>query len=193
MDHDTITGGISVAEAIGRLRQATRGKGPEVLNISEYRFESVSNRLMRSLPDPVPDPIAAALEDAIHRRRRFEDVLDWIERQPMSWAEYEFLMRERQRVSRLEDLRRGFLPWDELRACESSHKLRREHPVAAGKARFLAEAAPCPVCDTPPDRLTWIYFTTAPETWRNLCGRAGWILVCERCMLQVSCFIEVLN
>ena len=54
-------------------------------------------------------------------------------------------------------------------------------------------AKPCPQCRTASDQLSWFYFSSPAETWEHLCGRAGWLTVCDRCHRQVAIFMEVLN
>lgn len=185
--------GIPLAEAIVRLREATRGRGPEVLNISEYRFASVQDRLTRIAPDPITPEVASALLDAIQRRRKLDTVLEWIERQPMTWEEFDFHREARSWQYQIEQRHEEFKRWDAMRRSRAHARLQKEHSVEEGKARHLTNAVECPLCQTPPDRLTWTYFTTSRESWRNLCGRAGWLVVCEPCKLEVAVFIEMLN
>jgi hypothetical protein len=184
---------MPLAEAIARLRDATRAGGPEVLNISEYRFPSVQDRLSRMAPDPITPEVASALLDAIHRRRKLDTVLEWIERQPMSWEEFDFHREARSWQFQIEQRREEFRRWDDMRRSAAHAHLQAEHSVEQGKARHLADAVECPLCQTSPDRLTWTYFASSPQSWRNLCGRAGWVVVCEPCELEVSVFIDMLN
>jgi hypothetical protein len=188
-----LTPGMTLAEAIAWLRDATRTRGAEVLNISEYRFISIEDRLRRIAPDPITPEVASALLDAIHRRRKLDTVLEWIERQPMSWAEFDFHREARLWHCQIEQRHEEFKRWDEMRQTLGHARLQADHSADEDKARHLANAVECPLCQTPPDRLTWTYFTSSPESWRNLCGRAGWAVVCEPCQLEVSVFIEMLN
>jgi len=43
----------------------------------------------------------------------------------------------------------------------------------------------------PARQLSWFYFESPSETWEYLCGRAGWMTVCNRCQRQVDFFLEV--
>jgi hypothetical protein len=51
----------------------------------------------------------------------------------------------------------------------------------------------CPGCDRPSCDLSWIYFSSPAWTWEKLCGRAGWLVVCKDCHLQVDFFLSVMN
>lgn len=84
-------------------------------------------------------------------------------------------------------------PWEDVEAARKNQRLQREHPVSVGRQRYSATAKPCPNCQTPADSLSWFYFESPSETWEHLCGRAGWMTVCDRCHLQVDFFLEVMN
>jgi hypothetical protein len=84
-------------------------------------------------------------------------------------------------------------PWEDVEAARRNQRLQREHPVSEGKQRYAASARPCPKCHTPAEALSWFYFESPAETWEHLCGRAGWITVCDHCRLQVDFFLEVMN
>jgi hypothetical protein len=84
-------------------------------------------------------------------------------------------------------------PWEDVEAARQNQRLQREHPVAEGQQIYAAKAKPCPQCHTTAGQLSWFYFDSPAETWENLCGRAGWMTVCDRCHLQVDFFCEVLS
>jgi hypothetical protein len=84
-------------------------------------------------------------------------------------------------------------PWEDVEAARQNHRLQREHPVAAGQQIYAAKAKPCPQCHAAAGQLSWFYFDSPAETWEHLCGRAGWMTVCDRCHVQVDFFCEVLN
>ena len=85
------------------------------------------------------------------------------------------------------------LPWEDLEDSRRNRRLQKKHPVAEGKGIYLAQAKPCPGCPTPPDGLSWFYFESPKATWEMLCGRAGWMVVCDRCKRQVDFFEEVIS
>ena len=84
-------------------------------------------------------------------------------------------------------------PWEDVEAARKNPRLQREHPLADGHRAYLPAAKVCPQCQTPAGQLSWFYFESPSETWEHLCGRAGWMTVCDRCHLQVDFFLEVLN
>ncbi len=81
-----------------------------------------------------------------------------------------------------------YFPWEDVEACIQDPKLEKSHGV---KAEYLPEARACPTCNTPPEKLRWIYFITPPVTWEQRRGRAGYLLICEKCRRQVDFFCEV--
>jgi hypothetical protein len=84
-------------------------------------------------------------------------------------------------------------PWEDVEAARKNQRLQREHPVAEGQQRYTATAKACPQCHTAAGQLSWFYFESPAETWEHLCGRAGWMTVCDRCHLQVDFFRQVMN
>ncbi len=84
-------------------------------------------------------------------------------------------------------------PWEDVDASRENKRLQARHPQEKGKRLYLGRAAPCPDCRTPAERLSWLYFESPDWTWQNLCGRAGWMVVCDRCRRQVNFFCEVMN
>jgi len=84
-------------------------------------------------------------------------------------------------------------PWEDVEASRNNVQLQAEHPVAKAKQQCATTARPCPQCQAVADKLNWFYFESPPETWKDLCGRAGWMTVCDRCHRQVDFFLEVMN
>ncbi len=58
---------------------------------------------------------------------------------------------------------------------------------------YVASAQICPSCATPPANLEWFYYSSPASTWAKMCGRAGWLTVCDECHLQVDFFVELMN
>jgi HEAT repeat protein len=65
--------------------------------------------------------------------------------------------------------------------------------ASAAKVTYRDRAHDCPVCSKPADQLAWFFFSTPPETWRALMGRAGWMTVCDDCHIQVDFFGGILS
>jgi hypothetical protein len=85
------------------------------------------------------------------------------------------------------------LPWEDIQASRRNRRLQAKHPVTKGKNYYLAGARSCRKCHTPADSLSWFYFESPKETWPELCGVAGWVVVCDGCRVQVDFFIEVMS
>jgi hypothetical protein len=86
----------------------------------------------------------------------------------------------------------GF-PWEDVDASRRKARLQRKHSVADAQQRYLESAKACPKCSAPPGELAWFYFESPRWTWDCLCGRAGWMTVCDSCQVQVDFFLEILN
>lgn len=86
----------------------------------------------------------------------------------------------------------GQYPCEDVDYARHNERLQRKHALGeAGKYR--ATAKPCPKCGRPSSELAWFYFESPKWTWDNLCGRAGWMTVCDACRAQVDFFLEVIN
>lgn len=84
-------------------------------------------------------------------------------------------------------------PWEDVDEARADRRLQRKHPIAEGQDRYRAVAKACPKCNTAADRLSWFYFRSPALTWEPLCGRAGWMTVCDQCHVQVDFFCEVMS
>jgi hypothetical protein len=86
-----------------------------------------------------------------------------------------------------------FFAWEEVESSRNDKRLQSEHPLAEARQNYGAFARPCPKCHAAADKLSWFYFESPVETWESLCGRAGWMTVCDRCHVQVDYFGEMMN
>ena len=86
-----------------------------------------------------------------------------------------------------------FFPWEDVEASRNNRLLQGEHPLAEARQSYGSFANPCPKCQATADKLSWFYFESPAETWESLCGRAGWMTVCDRCHAQVEYFGEAMN
>ena len=84
-------------------------------------------------------------------------------------------------------------PWEDVEASRRNRRLQKRHQLPEGIETHFSDAGPCPKCQTPPDALSWFYFESPKETWKMLCGTAGWMVVCDRCKKQVGYFEEVIS
>jgi hypothetical protein len=62
--------------------------------------------------------------------------------------------------------------------------------VEEAKKRFLEQAVPCPLCKTPPERLSWVYLVIPAWASKDAEQNKGWVTICDRCKLQVDFFAE---
>lgn len=194
-----IVSGMTPSTAVEAFYTACKQPG-DTLFITDAWFAPFRTRLLAALPDRLTDPLSAALEDALHRRRPLETVTAFIEQQPISWADFEEAAAARERRRRVEQATAGFFPWEDVDASSRDLELQRAHTPpwtssAPGQLAvdLLNHAKRCPGCDRAPSELTWIYFSSPAWTWEQLCGRAGWLGLCPCCRMQVEFFMDVMN
>jgi hypothetical protein len=83
-------------------------------------------------------------------------------------------------------------PREDVEKARQNQRLQRSHPPAEADT-YRGTAKPCPKCGRSTNELAWFYFESPKWTWDNLCGRAGWMTVCDSCRVQVDFFLEVMN
>jgi hypothetical protein len=83
-------------------------------------------------------------------------------------------------------------PWEDVDKARHNRRLQRNHPPGEAD-KYRGTAKPCPMCGKVSRELAWFYFESPKRTWENLCGRAGWMTVCDACHVQVDFFLEVMN
>ncbi len=81
-----------------------------------------------------------------------------------------------------------YFPWKDVEASMRETKLETWHGAPQD---YLQEARSCPLCNTAPEKLRWVFVSSPPWTWDQRRGRAGYLLVCDKCRLQVDFFCEV--
>ncbi len=158
----------------------------DTLFITKAWFQPRAERLRRGLSDPITAEEAHVLRELLRERVTFDVVFGWMDRRPMSWTDYlDWREAELKRQAMLR-MERGIFPWEDVAASREDTKLQ----IGALAKHARPEPRPCPRCQKP---LTWIYFSSPPWTWRMLCGRAGWIAVCDDCHLQVDFKLTMMN
>ena len=83
-------------------------------------------------------------------------------------------------------------PWDHVESARNDAELQAKNDSKWARLNY-GENVKCPNCNRSGDQLSWYYFSSPSSTWRNLCGRAGWIVVCEPCHQQVQFFSTFMN
>ena len=80
--------------------------------------------------------------------------------------------------------------WCDVLACR---QVRACPLLPAEQAELVAASPECPHCGRPPHQFEWVYFLSAPDSWRTLNGLAGWMGVCVPCREQVAFFVDRMN
>jgi hypothetical protein len=84
-------------------------------------------------------------------------------------------------------------PWPHVEASRHDQQLQKAHPISKAKEFYASAAKPCPECQAAATKLQWFYFQSPEWTWKNECGRAGWMTVCDKCHRQVDFFCDAMN
>ena len=72
-------------------------------------------------------------------------------------------------------------------------RLKLRNLVPTGLEKIKSHVCPCPSCGLNPEELVWIKYRSPDWTWRNLCGRQGYISICPRCKKAVSSILTLMN
>ena len=159
------------------------------LPINESLFAPFRNRLVAALPDALTLHLMVVLQDAAINRRPLEEVVQYVEQQRVEEEHKHQLGR------------RSFFPWEDIEACQNDKhrsQLKTNAPAflilgRTDQDNCLDQAGNCPSCGRHGSDLSLIYFSSPAWTWEKLCGRAGWLVLCELCRIQVAFFCEVMN
>lgn len=153
-------------------------------------------QLRELLHDPVTEDEAMALNDVLHRRRRWTDMIAWLKEPTVSWPNHfvRQAFRAEEEERRLKEYYRAeaekWLNGIESPAAAMTHAAIAERNLESeeAKARYLQRARPCPRCGTPPDFLEWFYYCSPPSF---LCrAYRGWATRCLRCVEKIDFFWE---
>ena len=77
-------------------------------------------------------------------------------------------------------VKKDLFPWDDVEVC-----LREQ-----SQSKKIDTSTKCPECG---NSVTVILFTSPPWTWEQLCGREGYLTICEGCHAQLSFELTVMN
>jgi hypothetical protein len=109
-DEDQLQPGLSPESTLVAFAAACN-QDANRLFITESWFRSYGARLVSALPARLTGELVEALRDALYKRRPLEMVVEFIEQQPMTWAEYAESRVQQDRKIHLESARRGLFPW----------------------------------------------------------------------------------
>lgn len=84
-------------------------------------------------------------------------------------------------------------PWEDIEASRQDDDLQRRHAGEVFEREDDLAPIACPLCGKRGENLARFYFQSPAWTWRELCGRAGIIVVCDPCRKQVAFAPTVIN
>jgi hypothetical protein len=160
---------------------------PDTLFITEKWIAPRRERLSALLSDPITADEAHVLREILWQRLPFEVVFDWLAEKPVTWNDYQATKAAMAEQSRWRTMAEGIFPWPDVEASKAAGETAG---AKHGPCHEELRNETCPCCNRP---LTWIYFRSPKWTWKRLCGRAGWLGVCDECHLQVRFSLEVMN
>jgi hypothetical protein len=153
-----------------------------------------------SLSDPLREDEAKALREAIRQEVSLGIVTEWLSMpNRLTWDAHLAERARQAEQNRLEEMKRGYFPWDDVEKCRNTAVSIGAPPAILTlrphqrKESYAKGAHPCPFCGRQADQLTWIYFVSPEWTWQKLCGRAGWLTVCDTCHAQINFFCEQMS
>ena len=123
------------------------------------------------LHEPITADEAMALNDVLHRRRRWADLIAWLQEPTVSWPNHfvRQAFRAAEEERRLKEYYRTeagkWLEGIDSPVAEMTHAAiaERNQKSEQAKARYLQRARPCPRCGPPPDFLDWSYHCSPPS------------------------------
>lgn len=178
-----IAAGMSREEAIQAFLAACRR--PDTLFITESWITPKLGSLRKGLCDPITTDDAEVLRGLLWQTIKFDSVLDWLTRKPESWADYQQRKAREYEAAWRKRMENGIFPWRDVEMCRLNTKLQQQ-----SRASMPAGDDRCPKCGM---ELTWVFFSSPGWTWTELCGRAGWLGLCDQCRLQVYFRLTAMN
>lgn len=192
---EPITGCMPREDAL--LAYAANVNQPGMLFSLDSALPGRLEQMREHLHDPVAADEALALNDVLHRRRRWVDMMAWLHEPTVPWEEH--FIREADRAREAdrklkEYLRRqdekwasGTLPSPLLALGWSPEEIvefeRTE--IEDAKLRYLERAKPCPRCGTPVQCLEWFRYVSPPSSRTVF---SGWKTRCRSCTQEVDYF-----
>jgi hypothetical protein len=198
---DSLRGGIEKNAALTIFRE--RCNSAETLFVTDSWFSPRREQLLRLLSDPITDEQAQALRDALQQVALLDAVIEWLSLTTKDWFGLRPLHWDRYPKRNREAALSEPFPWDQVEVCRRDTLLQEQHEPTAeelvgrrtSKIDRLRkkDGRPCPECGTWSDQLACFYYQSSAVTWTKKCGRAGWLVVCDRCHVQVQFFLELMN
>jgi hypothetical protein len=110
---DRLELGLSPSAAVAAF-EAACNRNADRLFITESWFAPFRARLLSTLPSALDSCLIDALRDALYKRRSLETVVQFVERQPMTWEQFAEWQTEQDRQRLLGRARDGYSPLDPL-------------------------------------------------------------------------------
>lgn len=168
----------------------------------ERWFQPWREALLNHLPPALEEEHVFALRDALVEAVKIHTVISWLTGPAgMGWTVWnerrlQSLKAEQEEAKKAAILA-GFFPWEHVEDCRQQTGSRRDSfPPESARSdpnKHRDRAKPCPLCGAGFESLTLVYFVSPRWTWKDLCGRAGWLTICDKCHIQVEFFCDLMN
>ena len=87
----------------------------------------------------------------------------------------------------------GGFPWADIEAARDNERLQARHAREVRLLQGARDDLTCPSCGKTGEALACFYFSSPAWTWREMCGRAGVLIVCDTCRKQLRFECTELN
>lgn len=199
--------GLCVETALCLFLNACLKPDPDTLFITDRWIEPRLQSLRELLSEPITSEQAEALSDAVMKRAKLDDVIEWLADSTLSWQVSH--QHKKESAAKLKGIKAGeekleyerkfaeaemawktkaHTPWE---AAMRDKVFQARHDSSAAKQKYGHSAHRCPKCGSP--EVTWFYYVTPPPRYelRRFHGFAGWMTACERCNVEIDFFEEM--
>jgi hypothetical protein len=198
--------GLSIEAALSLFLNACNKH--DTLFITDRWVEPRLRSLRGLLSEPITSDQVEALCDAVMKRAKLDDVIEWLADSKLSWrvfdqhrkegaAELERIKAEQQKLEYERKFAEAEMAWKTKantpwEAAMRDKAFQARHDSSTAEQKYGDSAHPCPQCGS--REVTWFYYVSPPHPHyelRELHGFAGWMTACERCNVQIDFFDEM--
>ncbi len=168
----------------------------DTLFLPDEWFEPYRARLVAALPATLTPELCEVLVDALYKRKQFEDVVEFVEQQPIRWSEYERWRTERSRTAAIEGGRAGIVPWEWVdsstarsKAADAGRRALEQSVFGVVRRRRFV----CPRCGGSGENLSTAFIDPAEFETGPGCFTSGTLVYCGNCHVQIDFQIEIVS
>jgi len=187
-----ITTGLSPEEAVQAFIQACSRR--DTLFLTKRWLDEKLPEIHKRLSSFITEDEAVALRELALMKVKSDDVISWLKSGTPSWSDYYQQRCQEQDRKRAVGFSRAMMPfpWEDVDACADDDNLQQQAASERNGPKTSAadQLSDCPSCG---EGLLWIYFKSPDWTWKDMCGRAGWLAICRKCRIQADFELTRMN